>query len=420
MSQEPQSASSPDQQVELLSDQAVESDPSFEFLAHCYRKPLDRLNRSFDSGRPLAILIGEGRSASDFVMQTFLAALDEDTAVARISEPCVDATDLMRRVVDAAGFQSKELHLCDLESIFKMFLAFQKSHGRRTIICLENLQDSEWWVLDRIRRLVEMEVQGQFGLLVIVAGQPALKELLSTRPLSSISALAGYRISLAPFTLAETTECIRRRVESADSATTIGEVFQYQAITLIHELCAGVPDAIETLVSDSLGLAGREGVALVTTAQVKRAYEASRAAMPPQENDPDADTVVLSEVDQALRRLVVRLTGDEVREQALRQGHTLIGRSRLCDVRVESPLVSRHHALINYSGGGAILVDLGSTNGTYVDGYKVSAHELVAGESIRVGNCTIEYVVEDELQADFEKAARSAGIAIGTRNAKRN
>jgi len=404
-------------QTAHLPDRQADPDPSFEFMAHCYRKPLERLSRSFASGRPLAILIGEGRSAPDFVIRTFLAGLDEDTAVARVTEPCVDATDLMRRVVDAAGFQPKDMHLADLESVFKMFLAFQKSHDRRTVVCLENLQDSEWWVLDKIRKLVEMEVQGQYGLLVVIAGQPALKELLSTRPLSSVSALAGYRISLAPFTLAETTECIRQRVEAADSATTIGEVFQYQAITLIHELCAGVPDAVDTLVSDSLALAGREGLALVTTAQVKRAYELSRAAMPPQEVGADADTVVLSEVEQPLRRLVVRLTGDEVREQALRQGHTLIGRSRLCDVRVESPLVSRHHALINHSGGGAILVDLGSTNGTYVDGYKISARELVAGESIRVGNCTIEYVVEDELQADFEKAARSAGIAIGSRNA---
>lgn len=409
MSQEPQPAPLPDRQVD--------QDPSFEFMAHCYRRPLTRLQRSFASGRPLAILIGEGRSAPDFVIKTFLTGLDEETAVARVTEPCVDATDLMRRIVDAAGFQPKEMDVADLESVFKMFLAFQKNHRRRTVICLENLQDSEWWVLDKIRKLVEMEVQGQYGLLVIIAGQPALKELLSTRPLSAISALAGYRISLAPFTLAETTERIRQRVESTDSATTIGEVFQYQAITLIHELCAGVPDAIDTLVGDSLALAGREGLALVTTAQVKRAYEASRAAMPSQETSADADTVVLSEVDQPLRRLVVRLTGDEVREQALRQGHTLIGRSRLCDVRVESPEVSRHHALINYSGGGAIIVDLGSTNGTYVDGYKVSAHELVAGESIRVGNCTIEYVVEDELQADFERAARSAGIALGTRKA---
>ena len=410
MSNEPQPVSLPDLQVE--------QEPSFAFLTHCYRKALDRLNRSFTSGRPLGIIIGEGKSASDFVIRAFISGLDEDTVIARVTEPCVDATDLMRSIVHAAGFEPKDMMLADLESIFTMFLTFQKSHKRRTVVCLEELQDCEWWVLDMIRKLVEKEVEGQYGLLVIIAGRAGLKELLSTRPLSSISALAGNRIVLAPLSMAETTECIRLGVESS-GCSTIGDVFQYQAISLVHDLCAGVPDSINALVDQSMKLAKREGVDLVTTALVKRAHEASRASLHSHEGGADAATVEVSEVNLPMRRLVVNLTGDEAREQALRQGHTLIGRSRLCDIRIDSSIVSRHHALINYSvDGSAMLVDLGSKNGTYVDGYRITAHELVAGESIRVGNCTIEYIVDDQMQASFEKAARSAGIAIGSKIAQ--
>ena len=403
------------QQLVSQPEPQLEQDASTPFLTHCYRRPIDRLNRSFTSRRPLAILIGAGNAASSFVLRTFADGLDEHTAVVRVTEPCRDDTHLMRKIVAAAGFEPKDMPLVDLESIFTMFLAFQKSHGYRTVVCLEQLHECEWWVLDKIRKLVDLEVEGQYGMLVVISGQPQMKELLNTRPLSSISALAGYRISLAPFTLSETTECIRQRVEYEDSATTIGEVFQYQAIPLIHELCGGVPDAIDDLVSRSLAIAGREGLGLVTTMLVKRAYEASRADMEPPETDAEAETVEVSEISQPMRRLVVRLTGADMREQALGQGHTLIGRSRLCDVRLNSPIVSRHHALINHAGGSAVLVDLGSCNGTFVDGKRITAHELVSGETIRVGNCTIEYVVDDELQASFEEAARSAGIAIGSR-----
>ncbi|MDH3337484.1 MAG: FHA domain-containing protein [Gammaproteobacteria bacterium] len=409
MTNEPQPVSLPDLQVE--------QEPSFAFLTHCYRNALDRLTRVFTSGRPLGIIIGASKSASDSVIRAFISSLDEDTVIARVTEPCVDATDLMRKIVLAAGFEPKDMMLADLQRIFTMFLTFQKSHKRRTVVCLEELQDSECWVLDMIRKLVETEVEGQYGLLVIMAGRPGLKELLNTRPLSSISTLAGYRIQLAPFTLAETTECIRLRVESRCTST-VGEVFQYQAIALIHDLCAGVPDAITSLVDQSMDLARREGVGLVTTTLVKCAYEASRVGLHPHEGDADAPTVAMSEVDLSMRRLIVNLTGDDAREQALRQGHTLIGRSRLCDIRIDSSIVSRHHALINYSGdGSAVLVDLGSRNGTFVDGYRITAHELVAGESIRVGNCTIEYIVDDPMQASFERAARSAGIAIGSKSA---
>ena len=406
MSRQPQLLSQPELELE--------QDASTAFLAHCYRRPIERLRQSFAIGRPLAILIGEGNAASSFVIRNFVAGLVEDTAVVRVTEPCRDATDLMRKIIAAAGFQPKDMDLGDLESIFKMFLSFQKSHGYRTVVCLEQLHACEWWVLDKVHRLVELEVEGQYGMLVVISGQPPLKELLNTRPLSSISTHAGYRISIAPFTLAETTECIRQRVESEDSATTIGEMFQYQAITLTHELCSGVPDAIDDLVSRCLVMAEREGLGLVTTMLVKRAYEESRSDMGP-ETTSESSTVEVSEIDQPMRRLVIRLTGADVKEQALRQGHTLIGRSKLCDIRIDSAVVSRHHALINYAGGSAMLVDLGSRNGTFVDGYRVSAHEMVAGETIRVGNCEIEYIVDDELQASFEQAARSAGITIGDR-----
>ena len=50
-----------------------------------------------------------------------------------------------------------------------------------------------------------------------------------------------------------------------------------------------------------------------------------------------------------------------------------------------------------------------------VDGERITARELVTGELIRVGNCTIEYLVDDELQASLGKAARSAGISIGSK-----
>jgi type II secretory pathway predicted ATPase ExeA len=136
-------------------------EPSSAFLTQCYRSALDRLNAAFEKRQPLAIVIGKGKAASSFVLKTFLSELDDTVAVARISTPCTDAQDLMRRIISAAGFFPKDLSTNDLETIFSMFLAYQKGHGYRTVICIEELQDSEWWVFDKIRRLVELEVGGR-------------------------------------------------------------------------------------------------------------------------------------------------------------------------------------------------------------------------------------------------------------------
>jgi len=381
----------------------TEKTVSSEFLTHCYRTAIERLTTSFDDRRPVAIVIGEGQSASRFVIGKFLAGLDEEVASVRITEPCADAGDLMRRIVRAVGFDPKDMGVSDLESVLRMYFSFQKGHARRTVICMEEIQDSGWWVLDKIRTLVDLEVEGNFGLMLVVSGQPRLKALLHTRPLSSVSVHAGQCTSLSPFTMAETAEYIRRRVEGA-ATTSIDQAFHYQAIPLIHELCAGIPDAISTLVSMCFDVADQAGLDLITTEAVKKTYELQRTDLVEQPVDADAETVNLHSWGRRTGRLIVKISGEDVQEKAVRRGHILIGRGNLCDIRIESPTVSRHHALISYTPDGATLADLRSTNGTYVDGHQVSCHSLVPGETIAVGDCRIEYLLEDQREPRMQKA----------------
>ena len=64
-----------------------------------------------------------------------------------------------------------------------------------------------------------------------------------------------------------------------------------------------------------------------------------------------------------------------------------IGRAPDCDVRYESRAVSRHHARIQHLGRGYLITDLGSHNGTIVDGERITApHLLEPGEILRIGN----------------------------------
>ena len=55
---------------------------------------------------------------------------------------------------------------------------------------------------------------------------------------------------------------------------------------------------------------------------------------------------------------------------------TVLGRGSEADIVVDDPGVSRRHAEIRLDGGGAALRDLGSTNGTFVDGERASAARL--------------------------------------------
>jgi pSer/pThr/pTyr-binding forkhead associated (FHA) protein len=74
----------------------------------------------------------------------------------------------------------------------------------------------------------------------------------------------------------------------------------------------------------------------------------------------------------------------------LREGEHLLGRDADVSVWLESPTVSRHHARICVSGGGATIEDLGSKNGTYLHGERISAAaSLVDGDEIRLGSIPV-------------------------------
>jgi type II secretory pathway predicted ATPase ExeA len=393
----------PQHMTTTLPDLELAQAPRSAFLTQCHRNSLERLDRAFHDMRPLAVLIGEGKSTSRFVIRRFLSRLAEDVVAVRIEGPCDSASDFMSQIITAVGFQPKEMTLADLESILSMFLSFQKAHKRRTVICVEAVQNCDWWVLDKIRSLVQAEESGRYGLTIVLSGREDLKELLTKRPLKSVAHLAGKRISLAPLTLPETREYLRHRVE-AEGKSSIEKSLTYHAIPLIHELSAGIPDAIRDLFGQCLVQAEEEGVELVTRELVKRAYESQRELITQDYGGDEEETISTAGAYPLPGRLVVQLSGKELREIKLRRGNVLIGRSKLCDVQVDSTIVSRHHAIIRYTAESAILIDLGSTNGTKVDGYPIREHRLSAGETITVGDCQIEYLLDDAVDHDLEDA----------------
>jgi len=73
-------------------------------------------------------------------------------------------------------------------------------------------------------------------------------------------------------------------------------------------------------------------------------------------------------------------------------GDCLIGRGDECQVRTSSPLVSRQHCLVHVTKESATLRDLGSTNGTLVNGKRILGdRDLVAGDLVQIGPVVFEF-----------------------------
>jgi hypothetical protein len=75
----------------------------------------------------------------------------------------------------------------------------------------------------------------------------------------------------------------------------------------------------------------------------------------------------------------------------LRSATTRIGRGTDCDLRIDDPGISRHHAEIRQQGGDVVIVDTGSTNGIVIDGQRVEQARLADGVRMQLGNTTVVF-----------------------------
>ncbi len=72
-----------------------------------------------------------------------------------------------------------------------------------------------------------------------------------------------------------------------------------------------------------------------------------------------------------------------------------VGRSRQCDVVLDDPNVSRQHAEIRPRGGSWVLSDLGSTNGSTLNGRRIDHPEVLKpGDEIKIGTSVLAFELE--------------------------
>ncbi len=110
-------------------------------------------------------------------------------------------------------------------------------------------------------------------------------------------------------------------------------------------------------------------------------------AAPPQEMSGVGYTQVMpaAQADELglQGRVIVITSGGQVMQ--FRQSRVVIGRSKEADLRVNDANVSRKHAAVYWNNGRIMIDDLGSTNGTMVNGYPVTRTMLRPNDVVAIG-----------------------------------
>lgn len=106
-----------------------------------------------------------------------------------------------------------------------------------------------------------------------------------------------------------------------------------------------------------------------------------------------------------MAKLVILTQGLTGRSHELNVDRTTVGRVEDNMFQIAEPSVSSHHCEILMQGGEVLIRDLNSTNGTFINGNKITESVLKPGQTLRLGN------VELKLEAEGAAAAPAAATA---------
>ena len=147
---------------------------------------------------------------------------------------------------------------------------------------------------------------------------------------------------------------------------------------------------LETAAERGWGLVGPPEVELFVGHALRKGDLDVEASLVPGEQKV-APAAVVQAAEAGHRAELLVHAGQDVRRVPLDKEVLTIGRLADCDIVVDDKGVSRRHAQIRTKDGASTLTDLGSTNGTSLNGKPVQSRPLNDGDRITVGTTVIEY-----------------------------
>lgn len=233
-------------------------------------------------------------------------------------------------------------------------------------------------ILDRFEQGVERVMEGGIGRLFRSPVQPAeigqkLERAMSERPVVSVGGVLApnhFRVRLHPRDLARF--AAYRSALEQQLATWLEEVARRRRFTLVDRV------QVELTASERVSPRGIEVTAIITERPPMEAEREHQAALADQPRH-----VPISPWRPVRLRF---LNGPrQSLETTLGQPVVTVGRAAGNDLILDVGDVSRHHARLEHSAGQLRVVDLGSTNGTRVNGRPVSAALLRPGDEVSFG-----------------------------------
>ena len=341
------------------------------------------LRNTLSTPHGLCLFQGPSLSGKSTIIRQFVAGVSSETATAIVDGSGLNTIGLLEAVLRQFGYVLGQSSITELLAMVRVFVLQQASSHEPPLLIVENthaLNPSELRVLCE---LASLNVRGRSALKLVLVSDRSLLPLIEAPAMSVIYKRLTYDFHLHPMNNTEATEYLYMKLRLAGRAAP-EFVFPMPVCTELWRASGGWPGRLDRIALLTLAKAEYLPVSVVlienpdlpkgTWDTVGYAKTQQKAGLPPR---PPT--------------LIISLDGEMLHEITFESPRLLIGRSEHNDIPISSKFISRHHALLVRHGSVTFLMDLNSSNGTFVNSRRVSNHVLIHNDVVMIGNHRIKF-----------------------------
>ncbi|HET6630145.1 MAG TPA: FHA domain-containing protein [Woeseiaceae bacterium] len=331
----------------------------------------------------LGLFQGPPLSGKSTVLREFTRTLQEDAAFAVVDGAGLETNALLKDVLSQFGYEFEFTCTNELINMLKVFARQQAAAGHPPLLVIENTHAMIPAALSTLCDLASLRVRDRSALRFILASDRSLAGMMKAPAMACIAKRHTGAFELEPMSDFETKNYVYAKMRAGGCAMP-ARIFPEDVCLELHAASNGYPGVVERLVLLALSKAGKAPITSELIVQPDLAGDL--AALRDLECDWDMDREAPPPV------LFVSFNGELLRELTLDRPRVLVGRSEHNELRISSRFVSRHHALFVRHGNATFLMDLNSTNGTFVNSRRISNLMMRHEDVVQLGNYRIKFI----------------------------
>ena len=348
----------------------------------------DFLEQTYKSFHGLGLFQGPTLSGKTTIIRHFAEMQGTKSAMAVVDGAGLNTTALLEAMLGQFGFEHKFNSVNELINMVKVFILQQTASGKPPMCIIENTHAMNPSALRVLCELAKIRVREKFALRLVLASDRPVQYITKAPAMEGIAKRLSGDFHLEPLTMDEVTDYLYAKMRSGGCFDP-ENVFPDEVCDELHAASGGWPGIVDRLAL--LALAKAEYCPI-------RSEHIERPAIP--ESTLVGDATIAKQAgdkDKSAPPPTIYLThnGKTVKKQTIDGPRLLIGRSDHNDLSIDSSFVSRHHAMFVRHGKATLLMDLNSSNGTFVNSRRISNQVLINNDIITIGNHGIKFVDPD-------------------------